>query len=54
MFLSIFFYTSWKIFFNMYIYLLSQINNINHLEKIFSDVGLEIELSHFLTSDPNI
>lgn len=38
----------------MYMYLLSQINNINHLEKIFSDVGLEIELSHFLTSDPNV
>lgn len=47
-------FTSRKIFFNVYIYLLSQID-VNQLEKAFSDVGLETDLSHcFLTRDPNI
>lgn len=47
--------TSRKIFLDMYIYLLSQINNVNQLEKAVRDVGLETELSHcFLTRDPNV
>ena len=45
MFFCIFYILS-KIFFNMYMYLLSPINNVSQLEKILSDMWLEIQLSH--------